>query len=320
MVTAQPKPDALLLEDLALARSGLDRAAERRTDEAWLSEVWGDPHSRVLRVHDGRTLVAGEPPRLVFASAAEIADAAGDRFMLGVGDDGTTYLALHDFNPLEPADGQVSVGLREVGAALDDLESGLLVHAIALANWHSTHQFCPRCGAPTRVVAGGHIRVCEADGSQHFPRTDPAVIVLVTDASGERAVLGRQQSWPEGRYSTLAGFVEPGESAEHAVKREVKEEVGLDVDAVRFLGSQPWPFPSSLMLGFTARVVGDDQIHVDGEEIVEALWVTRDDVRDQAAAGAAIVLPPRVSIARRLVEHWYGGELPGEGLWRSPNR
>ena len=164
------------------------------------------------------------------------------------------------------------------------------------------------------MQAAGHVRRCPACGAEHFPRTDPAVIMLVTDDAG-RALLGHNPQWPPNRFSTLAGFVEPGESAEQAVVREIEEESGVDVVDVRYLGSQPWPFPSSLMLGFTARALDPDAVHVDGEEIHEARWFSPDDLRAAVASGE-VLFPPSVSIARRLIEHWYGGPIPdGRGSW-----
>jgi NAD+ diphosphatase len=191
--------------------------------------------------------------------------------------------------------------LRDVGALLSDRDAGLLVHAVALANWHASHTRCPRCGAPTRAAKGGSTRRCDDDGSEHFPRTDPAMIVLVTDGA-DRCVLGRQPVWPAGRYSTLAGFVEPGESAEQAVVREVREEVGIDVAEVVYQGSQPWPFPASLMLGFTAICSPDaTPIAADGE-LDDARWFTKDELRDGSA-----MLPTQVSIAHLLITSWLEG-------------
>ena len=203
-------------------------------------------------------------------------------------------------------------GLREVGALLGDRDAGLFTHAVALANWHATHEHCPRCGARTRLAAAGHTRLCPQDGSEHFPRVDPAVIMLVLDSAG-RCILARNQKWPKKRVSILAGFVEPGESAEQAVAREVREEVGISVGEFRYLGSQPWPMPQSLMLGFSARAIEDVQrdqpIRVDDDEIAEARWYSRDDLRAAIEAGD-ILLPPPVSIARRIIEAWYGAPLP----------
>jgi NAD+ diphosphatase len=189
-----------------------------------------------------------------------------------------------------------------------------MTESVAVLGWHATHTHCPRCGTPTEPVEAGWSRRCPADGSGHYPRTDPAVIMSVVDAD-DRLLLGHNPAWPDGRYSTLAGFVEPGESLEAAVRREVAEEVGVVVGEVEYLGSQPWPFPASLMLGFAARAV-DPTISTDDVEITDARWFTREELRSAAAAGD-VLLPSGVSIARRLVEHWYGGELPGaREAWR----
>ncbi len=164
---------------------------------------------------------------------------------------------------------------------IDDLQAELLVTAIALEQWHQRHTHCPRCGTATHESDAGWTRTCPRDGSQHFPRTDPAVIMLIHDG-GDRALLGRGAQWPAGRFSTLAGFVEPGESLEAAVAREVGEEVGVAITDIRYVASQPWPFPSSLMLGFTARVDGEDSIELDLVEMAEAAWFTRAEVQRAA--------------------------------------
>ncbi|MDX6335641.1 MAG: diphosphatase [Streptosporangiaceae bacterium] len=200
-------------------------------------------------------------------------------------------------------------GLREAAALLNDRDAGLFTHAVALANWHATHTHCPRCGTPTVTVAAGHAQRCPADGSEHFPRIDPAVIMLVTDPD-DRCLLARNRRWPERRVSILAGFVEPGEAAEQAVAREVEEETGIAVTRVRYVGSQPWPMPQSLMLGFRAAAVGELELRVDDDEIAEAHWYSREELR-RALAAREILLPPPVSIAHRLIESWYGEELPG---------
>ena len=202
-----------------------------------------------------------------------------------------------------------AAGLREAAALLNDRDAGLFTHAVALANWHATHTHCPRCGTPTVTVAAGHAQRCPADGSEHFPRVDPAVIMLVTDPD-DRCLLARNRRWPERRVSILAGFVEPGESAEQAVAREVEEETAIVVTRVRYVGSQPWPMPQSLMLGFRAEAAGELDLRVDEDEIAEAHWYSREELRGALAAGE-ILLPPPVSIAHRLIESWYGEELPG---------
>ncbi len=200
-------------------------------------------------------------------------------------------------------------GLREAAALLNDRDAGLFTHAVALANWHASHTHCPRCGTPTVTVAAGHAQRCPADGSEHFPRIDPAVIMLVTDPD-DKCLLARNRRWPERRVSILAGFVEPGESAEQAVAREVEEETAIVVTRVRYVGSQPWPMPQSLMLGFRAEAGGELDLRVDEDEIAEAHWYSREELRG-ALAAQEILLPPPVSIAHRLIESWYGEELPG---------
>jgi NADH pyrophosphatase NudC (nudix superfamily) len=204
---------------------------------------------------------------------------------------------------LRPAD------LREAAALLNDRDAGLFTHSVALANWHATHTHCPRCGTPTVTVAAGHAQRCPVDGSEHFPRVDPAVIMLVTDPD-DRCLLARNRRWPERRVSILAGFVEPGESAEQAVAREVGEETGITVARVRYVGSQPWPMPQSLMLGFRAEATGSLEITVDDEEIAEAGWFSRDELK-AAIADGTILLPPPVSIAHQIIQSWYGSPLPG---------
>jgi NAD+ diphosphatase len=184
-----------------------------------------------------------------------------------------------------------------VGAALSDLESGLLVTLIALSNWHESHRFCPRCGAETVLTQAGWSRRCPVDESQHFPRTDPAVIVLLHDG-GDRALLGRQPSWPKGRYSTIAGFVEAGESAEQAVHREVREETGVLIDDVIYRASQPWPFPQSLMLGYEARVVGGE-VGSGDDELEDVRWFDREELQRDIQT-----LPPNASIAHWLITGW----------------
>ena len=195
-----------------------------------------------------------------------------------------------------------------MGTLLTDRDAGLLTHAVALANWHAVAGFCSRCGAPTEPETAGHSRRCTAEGSEHFPRCDPAVIMLVTDPD-DRCLLARNAQWPKGRVSVLAGFVEPGESAEQAVAREVHEETGVVVSTVTYAGSQPWPMPHNLMLGFRAEATGTD-ITVDAEEIEEAAWYSRDDLRAALVSGE-LVMPPSLSISRWLIETWYGADLPG---------
>lgn len=199
--------------------------------------------------------------------------------------------------------------LRMIGPAIDRDDASLAVHAVGITRWHERHQFCPACGAPSVSAQAGHVRICTACGTHQFPRTDPAVIMLVTDDQ-DRALLGRNPAWPEGRFSTLAGFVEPGEALDDAVRREVMEEVGVRVGDVRYAGSQPWPFPQSLMLGFFGSA-DSTQIRVDADEIAEARWFTRDEVTEMTAS-AGLLLPPNVSISRALIQSWHGGTIHGK--------
>ncbi len=221
--------------------------------------------------------------------------------------DGVPYAAVHGerFLSVNGRTADAWAGLRELGADLGDLDAGLLVQAIGILEWHARHRFSPLTGAPTTVERAGWVQRDPTTGAQFFPRTDPAVIMLVHDGA-DRVVLGRQAAWLPGRFSILAGFVEPGESAEAAVVREVAEEVGLRVTDVRYVGSQPWPFPQSLMLGFLARVEGDDTLVPDVDEIEEASWFTRAELRTGAGPRA---LPPPVSIARHMLDRWIAGEL-----------
>jgi NAD+ diphosphatase len=300
------------LGTLALSRSALDRNAECRNDEEWLARRWSDPVTRVVYVQPGRCWVAeadAAAPTLASVSARDAL--RGERYLLGTDADGVTFFAVRTDDP-DAASTQLPlatvVGLREVGLRLTDRDAGLMVHAIALANWHASHGHCPRCGSPTQVSAAGAERRCPEDDSAHFPRTDPAVIMTVVDAA-DRVLLGRQEQWPPGRFSTLAGFVEPGEDVERAVVREVFEEARLVVQNVRYLGSQPWPFPASLMLGFTATAPTPQDALADGVELAEVRWFDRQNLLAELSAGTLTLSPP-LSIARRLIEHWYGSELP----------
>jgi NAD+ diphosphatase len=293
------------LPDLALARAVVDRDAGRRTDDAWLAAAWADPATRVLRLRDGRAAVVGEPPRLDLDGRPDLPE--DRRVFLGTFEGVAYFAALEQGMDTGDEHAPSYLGLREVGARLPALDAGLVVHAVSLANWHATHTHCPRCGAVTVPENAGHTRRCPVDGSEHYPRTDAAVSMLVLDAD-DRLLLGRQTTWPEGRFSTLAGFVEPGESLEAAVRREVHEECGIDIGTVTYLGSQPWPFPSSLMLGFSAQALSTEVHRHDGE-IAEARWYTREALLADIGTGRLHV-SPSISISRRLIEHWYGEPLP----------
>jgi NAD+ diphosphatase len=304
-----------------LAGPYVDRASHLRADPAWFAAALSDPESRVLPVWNLRNLVlAGEAPRAAFLPLAElsVADRNESRLIL-LGRFEARSIFAYDLSgaeePPTPA-GTRFEELRTVAALLPADEAGLLSYARAMIFWRRTHRFCGVCGAKTRPTRGGHVLVCTnpACGHDHFPRTDPAIIVLISD--GERALLGRQAAWPEGRYSTIAGFVEPGESLEDAVAREVFEETGVQVDLIDYHSSQPWPFPSSLMLGFTAHAV-TTQVQLRDQELEDARWFTRAEL----AAGYPKI-PPNVSISFRLIEHWFdagGGpslrDLHGAVTW-----
>ena len=316
------------LGSLALARGTVDRVTARRLDKDWLGAAWKDPRTRVLPVHEGQALVRddGEHIELVFVPPERAP--AGTRFLLGQDADGVVYFGVSaplptvtdaEHAPHQPNAPHQSreqhathevrpASLREVGALLPDRDAGLLTHAVALANWHDTHTHCPLDGAVTVPDPGGHSASCPVDGSEHFPRTDPAVIMLVTDPD-DRCLLARNAAWPGRRVSILAGFVEPGESAEQAVVREVAEETGIIVTSLRYLGSQPWPMPRSLMLGFRAQAPAGQVIAVDREELAEAHWFSREELL-AAIEARELALPPSVSIARHIIEDWYGGPLP----------
>jgi NAD+ diphosphatase len=311
-LTAAELRDSSGLRNLALARGEVDRSTARRSDADWLVAAWADPGTRVLVVEDGQALVrSGDGDahaELVFVTPAQAPE--GVRFLLGTDAGGVVYFGVA--GPLpgpEPGSGIEPISLRQAGPLLSDRDAGLMTHAVALGNWHAVHTHCPRCGALTEPELAGHSRRCVVDGSEHFPRLDPAVIMLVTDPD-DRCLLARNAMWPERRVSILAGFVEPGESAEQAVAREVHEETGISVGDARYVGSQPWPMPHSLMLGFRARATGSLEITVDSEEIAEAHWFSREDLRAAVASGD-IRLPPPVSIAHRIIESWYGTALGG---------
>ncbi len=308
---------------IALTAHEVERSTALRSDPAWLTKAWDDPQTRVLIVEDGQVLarLGAGTAELAFVSPDRAPE--GVRFLLGVDADGVAHfgvgapLPASDGDPGTDGDGSRRgagqetalrrAGLREVGTLLTDRDAGLLTHAVALANWHAVAGFCSRCGAPTEPETAGHSRRCTVDGSEHFPRCDPAVIMVVTDPQ-DRCLLARNAQWPKGRVSVLAGFVEPGESAEQAVAREVHEETGVAVSAVTYAGSQPWPMPHNLMLGFRAEAVSTD-ITVDAEEIEEAAWYSREDLRAALVSGE-LIMPPSLSISRWLIETWYGADLP----------
>jgi len=283
------------------AGGGLDRMGPRRTDAAWLADRRADPASRVvIATRDGVLVDPDGTPATVAVS--EVPDDA-ETVLLGVGHDGAAVFAA-DPGPergvaLRPE--ASLVGLRDVAAMSALADANLLAHATGLLNWHRRHRFCANCGAATDTAEAGYVRECPNCGAQHHPRTDPVVITLVID--GDRVLLGRNANWPERRFSCLAGFVEPGESLEQAVEREVGEEAGVTVADVRYVSSQPWPFPASLMLGFEATYTGGDP-HPHDRELQAVEWFTREDLRRAATGDGNVTIPPPLAIARRLMDGW----------------
>ncbi|MGB7447974.1 MAG: NAD(+) diphosphatase [Ornithinimicrobium sp.] len=298
------------LLDLSLSRGTLDRVGNRRRDSDIVRQALGRSATRVYDLVEGKVRTCRVDGSLRMVSRApEVADASRLTLYIGRDEQERDHLVVvrADADPERPdcrAKGWRN--LREAGAELGDTDAGIFTSAVALANWHARHPRCPRCGSETSPAQGGWVRICDNDGSEHHPRMDTAVIVAVTDTE-DRILLARGPHWPQGRMSVLAGFVEAGESLESAVAREVREEVGLTVRDVTYRGNQPWPFPASLMVGFSARTLGDE-LDLDPEEIAEAAWFARGEL-GWAVRSGGVALPPRVSIARRLIEDWYGGEI-----------
>ena len=293
---------------LPLASEAVDRSGELRLKPDELAKLWKS--ARILHFASGKFRVK-QNFELDFQSADQIATlrndakfAQGEELFLGI-DNGISYFAwcsdAADFESFETLENYQT--LRTLGDYLSQLEMGLAIHSQAIANWHHTHQFCARCGAPTLSANGGSLRKCSSDGSEHYPRTDGAVIVLVKD-NQDRVLLGRQKIWPERRFSCFAGFVEPGESFEQTVLREVFEESAIRLDSITYLGSQPWPFPASIMISFSGIALNPESAKADGEEIEEIRWFTRDQMRE-AIVDKSLTLPPGMSVARKMIEFWY---------------
>lgn len=287
--------------DNLFAGAYLDRRAEARLRDDWLDEARADAGTLYIGMRQSAALVdAGDATRIAFLPGSDPRVAATqdpDRLVL-LGWFREQRCVMVDLEPdlaLE-GPGETFTELRPLASELPPLEAGLLAYARALNLWRASHRFCSRCGTPNIGVRAGHARHCPNCDSEEFPRIDPAVIVLVHD--GDRALLGRQASWQPGRYSTIAGFVEPGEALEDAVRREVREETGVETTSITYHSSQPWPFPASLMLGFTAQGNHSDPVLHDGE-LEDARWFTREDINSER-----ITLPPREAISRQLIDHW----------------
>ncbi|MCC7274347.1 MAG: NAD(+) diphosphatase [Alphaproteobacteria bacterium] len=298
------------------ASSGLDRVSHLRRDADWLAARLADPSSRIQPVWRSQSFVApGERPAAGWLSPIDLGEhvAAGATVALLGLYEGIAHFALDLSHVEDPGADATLAGrgafmdLRRVGPLLGHAEGGMLAYARGILHWHSRHRFCGVCGSPTVATDAGHQRRCTdaACNASHFPRTDPAVIMLVH--RGDRCLLGRQPHFPPGMHSTLAGFVEPGESLEDAVAREVREETGILVDEVSYHSSQPWPFPASIMLGFHARAV-TDALEIDGNELEGAAWFERRWILNHGGDDG-FRLPRPDSIARRLVEDWLKGDV-----------
>ena len=294
----------------------VDRVSHKRHDEAWIASKLYDSGTCIVPVWQFKNLVTeGSLPRPVLLAPSEargLIQRAESITLLGEADDANAraYFAVGlspdgDAPPAHLAGLGQFRGLRAVGALLTPGDASLLAYARAIVYWHHGHRFCGHCGSPTTSAEGGHMRVCTNPqcGELHFPRTDPAVIVRVESGDGERCLLTRKAEWPGRMHSIIAGFVEPGESLEAAVVREVREETGVRIRDIRYFSSQPWPFPRSLMLGFTARAVNEEILLNDGE-LEDARWISREDIVREIQAGT-LHLPSRVSISRRLIEAWF---------------
>ncbi|MCY0903500.1 NAD(+) diphosphatase [Arthrobacter sp. H14-L1] len=323
-------------EPLPWTEAVLDRGCERRSAPGFLEGLRASGESRCMILVDGKTLIHSD--KIVFVDARRLptdglavylgrATAAAARVFgvepaqvqrpgpasvsTGLSPEDDVLLVVL---PAEAAAALLSMapagtrlaGYREAALSLPAADAGIFIEASAIANWHRTHKHCPLCGAITRAEAAGWVRRCPQDNSEHYPRTDPAIIVAVVGPD-ERILLGGGSKWEANRYSTLAGFVEPGESLEQAVVREIGEEVGVRLHSPSYLGSQSWPFPASLMLGYLART-DDTEAVPDGVEITRARWFSRDELQ-QAVSRGEVVISARTSIARALIEHWYGGRI-----------
>lgn len=279
----------------------VDRSGERRKDPDWLAEALKSEDSRFVPVWGDQCLVGGDPPGAILLTRKQVKNVLDEHelIFLGVFRDHPAFAVPFSVKQDAPFQelGEFQE-LRFLGTVLPPDEANLVAHARALVLWHASQVFCGICSSAARPAAAGNSRICVNEDCRReiFPRVDPAIIVLVAD--GDRCLLGRQRTWPEGRYSTIAGFVEPGESLEDSVRREVYEETNVRVGRVTYHSSQPWPFPSSLMLGFVAEARSSDIVLNDGE-LDDARWFTREELRSGFPK-----LPFRISIARRLVDHW----------------
>ncbi len=313
-----------LAESVTFGGSGLDRAAELRGAPDQVAALW--PAARVLLMWRGRPLLDEDGSLALLPAAHPLAGPVGTAILLGRDGDGALFVQdLSAWQPDDPttqqagffdvsvqrhpdlAQTQMFCELRAVMAALSPREAELAATARAVLEWHRSHGFCASCGAPSLMVNAGWQRSCPSCKAQHFPRTDPVVIMLIT--RGNRLLLGRGPTWPEGMYSLLAGFIEPGETIEAAVRREVFEESGVQVGEVGYLASQPWPFPASLMIGCRGEAL-TDAITLDPNELQDALWISREDLLSAFAGTHPLIKPSRRgSIAQFLMSRWLADHL-----------
>jgi NAD+ diphosphatase len=301
-------------EIYCFAGNPLDRASERRRDGEWIRSLLDDPAARILPLFDLRPATLGsDSPILDWQPLEPWRDKVERGATL-------VFLGLDEGRPHFAIDGGAAEGKREpfdartLAPLLPGSEAAILAEARSLIDWHARHRFCAQCGSPTRVVAAGWVRRCPECKASHYPRSDPVTIMLVV--SGERALLGRNRRRPGNRFSCLAGFMEPGETLEEGVRREVHEEASIRVGRVRYLACQPWPFPSSLMMGFLCEAL-TEEITVDPEELAEAHWFSRDEIRAMVARAASgpddpsqVSLPGPVAIAHHICRRW-SHELDG---------
>lgn len=289
---------------MTIQRPSLDRAAELRDEPDVIDRLRDDPATRVVVVREGRVRVVDST--LLRVPADTVVEASWA--LLGRDADGTVLLlaaAPPETDALDTAPDEVWLGLRDLGGRIDGQETELLTGAIALAGWLRDAPFCPTCGGGTELRNGGWSRRCLVCGREHFPRTDPAVIVAVESRDGERLLLGANANWGGRMYSCFAGFTEAGESLESTVHREIEEESGVRLSSLRYISSQAWPFPRSLMVGFRAVVDDESAALADGEEIIDVRWFTRAEIGSALAGDGPVGLPGHASIARALIVDWY---------------
>ena len=295
--------------------NALDRVSERRDDREWITMLLDKPESRILPLRDLKPFTrGGATPALDWQPVAhwrEQIDSGASLIFLGLGDGGAHFAIDATGAAVAPDIDIELIDVRALAPTIASGEAAILAEARSLLDWHARHRFCAQCGSPTTIASAGWVRRCPNCRASHFPRTDPVVIMLAV--RGERALLGRNRRRPGARFSCLAGFVEPGETLEEAVRREVREESGIRCGRVRYLATQPWPFPSSLMIGFLAEAL-TEEITVDPEELAEARWFSRDEIREMVARAAGgtddptqVSVPAPIAIAHHICRRWSNG-------------